>query len=139
MLFYSILTGKKKRFMFLILLKNCIFRCSLNFSKCHKGIIEQGPYYKQSEILFLSKCNLIVKLKASVSFCIWTFGHFTALALCMGGTPKRVLLQTVKTQMKCRIMRHFIRVNTVCYGKNDLQTKIQYFLRYNLIPLDMHN
>ena len=31
-----------------------------------------------------------------------------------GETPKWVLLQTVKTQMKCRIMRHFIRVYIVC-------------------------
>ena len=29
-------------------------------------------------------------------------------------TPKRVLWQTVKIQMKCRIMRLFIRVCTVC-------------------------
>ena len=37
--------------------------------------------------------------------------------LCTRETPKRVLLQTVKTQMKCRIMRHFIRVYMVCYDK----------------------
>ena len=35
------------------------------------------------------------------------------------GSPKRVLLQTVKTQMKCSIMLHFIRVYTVCKGKNE--------------------
>ena len=33
------------------------------------------------------------------------------------GNPKWVLLQTVKTHMKCRIMWHFIMVYTVCYGK----------------------
>ena len=33
----------------------------------------------------------------------------------------------MKTQMKCSIMLHFIRVYTVCYGKKDLQTKKQYF------------
>ena len=32
-------------------------------------------------------------------------------------TPKEVLLQTVKTQMKCSIMLHFIGVYTVCKGK----------------------
>ena len=32
----------------------------------------------------------------------------------MWETPKWVLLQTVKTQMKCCIMRYFIRVYTVC-------------------------
>ena len=31
---------------------------------------------------------------------------------CIRETPKRVLLQTVKTQMKCSIMLHFIRVYT---------------------------
>ena len=38
-------------------------------------------------------------------------------------TPEQVLLQTVKTQMKCSIMLHFIRVYTVCNGKKDFQTK----------------
>ena len=52
--------------------------------------------------------------------------------LCIQKIPKQVLLQTVKTQMKCHIMRHFIRVYTVSYGKKDLQTK-------NLTPLAMYN
>ena len=35
---------------------------------------------------------------------------------------KQVLWQTVKTQMKCCIRQHFIRVCTVCYkDKNNLQ------------------
>ena len=38
-------------------------------------------------------------------------------------TPKRVLLQTLKTQMKCSIMLHFSRVYTVCKGKKYFQTK----------------
>ena len=36
-------------------------------------------------------------------------------------TRKQVLRQTVKTQMKCRIRRHFIRVFTVCKDINNLQ------------------
>ena len=36
------------------------------------------------------------------------------LTLCIMETPKQVLWPTAKTQMKCRIMRHFIRVCTVC-------------------------
>ena len=36
--------------------------------------------------------------------------------LCIRETPKWVLLQTVKTQMKCSIMLHFIWVYTVCKG-----------------------
>ena len=44
----------------------------------------------------------------------------TLLALCRLETPKCVLLQTVKTQMKCHIMWHFIRVCTVCQDKTNL-------------------
>ena len=41
------------------------------------------------------------------------------LTLYIGVTPKQALSQTVYTQMKCLIMLHFIRVNTVCKGKQD--------------------
>ena len=41
--------------------------------------------------------------------------HFLTLSILV--TPKCVLWQTVKTQMKCRKMRHFIRVYTVYYAK----------------------
>ena len=37
--------------------------------------------------------------------------------------PKPVLLQTVKTQMKCSIMLHFIRVFTVCKVKKRFSDK----------------
>ena len=41
--------------------------------------------------------------------------------------------------MKCHIMWHFIRVHTICYGKKDLQTKNEIFLKkINLTPLDMY-
>ena len=53
-----------------------------------------------------------------------------SLTLCIRETPKRVLLQTVKTQMKCSIssiMLHFIRVYNVCKGKKRSSDKIQYF------------
>ena len=48
-----------------------------------------------------------------------------------GETPKQVLLQTVKTQMKW--------VYTVCKGKKDIQTKkyIFFLLTCNLTPLDI--
>ena len=42
-------------------------------------------------------------------------------------TPKQALLQTVKIQMKCSMMLHFIMVYTVCNGKKDLQTKDNIF------------
>ena len=47
--------------------------------------------------------------------------------ICILETPKRVLLQTAKTQMKCSMMLHFIRGYTVHKGKKDFQTK-----EYNL-------
>ena len=47
----------------------------------------------------------------------------SSLPLCIRETPKQVLLQKVKTQMKCSIMLHFISVYTICKGKKDLQTK----------------
>ena len=36
------------------------------------------------------------------------------LTFCILKTPKMVLWQTVKIQMKCSIMLHFIRICTVC-------------------------
>ena len=45
------------------------------------------------------------------------------LSLCRLETPKRVLWQTAKTQMKCHIMWHFIRVCNVCKDKIDFQRK----------------
>ena len=37
------------------------------------------------------------------------------------GISKRLLLQAMKSQMKCCIIRHLIRVCTVCQDKNDLR------------------
>ena len=49
------------------------------------------------------------------------------LTLCIRETPKRVLLQTVKTQIKCSIMLHFIWVYTVCQGKiRTLDKRLQF-------------
>ena len=45
-------------------------------------------------------------------------GMIRVSPLYIGKTCKQGLLQTVKTQMKCRTMWHFIRFYTVCYGKN---------------------
>ena len=46
-----------------------------------------------------------------------------SLTLCIWETPKQVLLQLMKTQMKCSIMLHFIRIYTICKGKKYLQAK----------------
>ena len=61
--------------------------------------------------------------------------------LCIQEAPKRVIFQTVKTQMKCSIMLHFIRVYTVCIDKKKIfRQKISiFFENYNLTPLDMYN
>ena len=50
-------------------------------------------------------------------------------------------MQTVKTQMKCSILLHFIWVYTVCKGKNDLQTNKYniFFQNYKLITLEKYN
>ena len=44
------------------------------------------------------------------------------------------------TQMKYGIMRHFIRIDTICKGKKDLKTKIiHFFENFNLTSLGMYN
>ena len=57
---------------------------------------------KYSPILFINLGEYII-----------VFNACHALILCALETPNWVLLQTVKTQMKCCIMQHFIRVCTV--------------------------
>ena len=76
-------------------------------------------------IISWSKLILIGPIRVCVvgdiCFCLKTV--LVSLTLCIFEIPKRELLQTVKTQMKCSIMLHFIRVYTVCKGKKDLETK----------------
>ena len=57
------------------------------------------------------------------------------LTLCIWESNKQVLSQTVKTQMKCPMMRHFDRDYTVCQGKKELKTK----MFVNIMPLDMYS
>ena len=67
---------------------------------------------------------------ATIIVCIVT-SLIVMLTLCIRETPKRVLLQTVKTQMKCSIMLHFIRVYTVCKGKKRFSDKrIHFFFKF---------
>ena len=54
-------------------------------------------------------------------------------------TSKGVLLQTVKTQMKCSIMLHFIRVCSVKVRKIFRQNNTICFENYNPTPLNMYN
>ena len=65
---------------------------------------------------------------------------FFILSLCIREILKPILLQSVKTKMKCSIMLHFIRVYTICKGKEDLQAKeYNIFENYNSTTLDMYN
>ena len=77
-------------------------------------------YLRADTCIQLSRAANNLKFGPSLHLCPYTesllFSY--ALTLCIQETPKRVLLQTVKTQML-----HFIRVYTVCKGKKDLQTK----------------
>ena len=62
------------------------------------------------------------------------------LTFCLRQTCKLVLWQTVKTQVKCSIMLHFIRIYTVCKGKRDLQTKESKFVEnYRPTLLALYN
>ena len=55
-------------------------------------------------------------------------------------TPKCVLLQTVKTQMKCHTKQHLIWVYTVLYDKTIFRERNTIlFENYNLLPLEIHN
>ena len=50
-----------------------------------------------------------------------------------------MLLQTIKTQMKCSIMLHFISVYTVCKDKKDLLTKNTiYITGHPICTMDYH-
>ena len=49
-------------------------------------------------------------------------------------TPKCVLWQKVKTQIKCRIMRHFIRVYTVGLAKTYPEKEIHFY--FEIIACD---
>ena len=46
----------------------------------------------------------------------YNYMYYILLTLCIPETLKPIILQTVKTQMKCSIMLHFFRVYTVCKG-----------------------
>ena len=72
-------------------------------------------------------------------FRTFTVSRALILTLCISEPPKRVLLQTVKTQMKCSIMWHIIRFYIVCKDKKSSDKRIQYiFLDYTLTPLDTY-
>ena len=57
------------------------------------------------------------------------------LTFCVPDPPpllNRVLWQTVKTQMKCRIMRHFIRVYTVSKAKSTFREPVRKLIKHCL-------
>ena len=64
-------------------------------------------------------CYSVVSLTVSLGYS----DIHVSLTLRIRETSKQVLLQNVKTRMKCSIMLHFIRVYTVCKGEKGRQTK----------------
>ena len=91
--------------------------------------------------MFLHRPRGIATLSGSSLFAkvpVYAIPANSLLSFVFGETTKRVLLQTVKTQMKSSMMLHFIRVYTVCKGKKDLRTT-DFFFNYNLTPLDTYN
>ena len=64
---------------------------------------------------------------------VQNFVHFTCstpFTLCILEPPKWVLLQAVKTYMKCHITWHFIRVYSVCSAKTIVRQIMQYLKKY---------
>ena len=64
------------------------------------------------------------------------FSMILPSTLCIGETAKQVLLQAMKNQMKCLLMRHFIRVYIVKVKMIFRQKNTICFENYNLTPLD---
>ena len=90
-------------------------------------------------------CNAVLRVLFSFAIILQSLRKRNLVALfetfCSWETPKRVLLKTVKIQMKCSIMLHFIRVYTGCKDKKYLQTKEYIIILEKLKPdiLDMNN
>ena len=62
------------------------------------------------------------------------------LTLCIWKIPERLLLQTVKNQMECSMMLHFIRVYTTLKVRKIFRQKNTFcFENYKLTPLNMNN
>ena len=92
---------------------------------------------KNGNIFFISLNNYIEPVHEGSLF----YNCEVTLTVCIRVTSKRILLQTVKTKMKCRMMWHFSRVYTAKVNK-DLQRKntmLFFFLNYNPTSLDMYN
>ena len=58
--------------------------------------------YEISDVINIGMLNIAYSIRQA------------SLTICILEIPKPVLWQTVKTQMICRIMLHFIRALTVC-------------------------
>ena len=76
-----------------------------NKNNANVKVTENAPYY----ISQAQKSSKFLRYKEPVK-CV----YLLILILCVRVTPKWVLLQTGKNQMKCSMMLHFIRIYTVC-------------------------
>ena len=61
------------------------------------------------------------------------------IILCIRETPKQVLLQIVKIQMKYSTMLHFIRSTLFVKVKKIFRLKNTFFFKFNTTPLDMYD
>ena len=92
-----------------------LYGLKMNFEKHLKALL-----------FFLLQSNMTNAKCICSIFC--TLDMVVHLTLCIQETPKQVILQTVKTQMKCSMMLHFIRVYTVCEGKKNFRQKKTIFV-----------
>ena len=93
---------------------NCIIH-----SKTRKKYLAYTFLAKRFYVWCNSMCIIFKDTVVHVAYV--TGGHM--LTLCIGETPKRVILQTVRTQMKSSIMLLFIRVYTVFKVKKIFRRK----------------
>ena len=122
---------------------NCNFTCRMfTFDTFQKA---NNKSTDQTALICRLVCACVVRKPQKTGFlasrpiCCWYSKHIVIvligkktitilhskrfLTLCIWETPKQVLLQTVKTQMKCRI----IRVYTVCIDKRSSDKKFNFF------------
>ena len=101
------------RFKFLTLVYDSLFLKTY-------AVYLQGPIYNETALANYADKDFFERNKTKVL--AQRFGTVEEVYLTLWGpeTSKRVLWQTAKTQMKCRIRRHFIWVFTVCFWRQNL-------------------
>ena len=78
--------------------------------QCTKRFVQQRYEHVYHNFYTIAKHDRLLDCLSTILI----FTRVNPLTLCMLEPPKRILWQTVKTQMKCSIMLHFIGINTFC-------------------------